>query len=319
MNHLDAALAYAAHRWLVFPLAARSKVPALPSAHRPGDPLRGTCRGGCGREGHGCLDATDDEAMIERWWTSHPEWNIGGRPPEGHFVLDVDPRHGGDVHLRQLIEAHGGDWHRTCTSLTGGGGWHFLFRQPAGCVSQSRLPEGVEVKTAAGYVVLPPSVHPSGQPYRWRLPVSPVVDPVPWLADLMAPQERQDRPPAPVSRRGALAGPWRAHGGAGESPADWFSDRHRWGDVLRGWDLVAGDGDGDGSRWRHPSATSAWSATIRHGLLFCYSPNAGLPVTEPGAARGLTKFRAWAELVHRGDLSEAARAARQLRERGWAA
>jgi hypothetical protein len=103
----------------------------------------------------------------------------------------------------------------------------------------------------------------------------------------------------------------------GDSIADWFTATHTWADVLAGWSRVGGDGESDGSRWRHPTATSAVSATVRHGCLFVYSPTPGLPVTAAGQAEGLTRFRAWAHLEFAGDLSAAARAAR--RRRGTAA
>ena len=76
---------------------------------------------------------------------------------------------------------------------------------------------------------------------------------------------------------------------------------------------MAGDGDSDGSKWRHPTATSAEPASIRRGCLFVYSPNT---VFEPTAAEnphGYTRYRAYAMLEHGGDLAAAARAARTMR------
>jgi hypothetical protein len=140
-----------------------------------------------------------------------------------------------------------------------------------------------------------------------------VARPVPpprWLNALL--RDRQAVPPRsttdfgdPLSR---LA--------AGDSIADWFSDTARWADILgpAGWTLISGDGDSDGSAWRHPTATSPASATTRHGMLFVYSPNTPLDITEPGRPHGYTRFRAWAVLAHFGDLSTAARAARGLRD-----
>jgi hypothetical protein len=140
---------------------------------------------------------------------------------------------------------------------------------------------------------------------------------VPWLVELLRPALP---PPAPAPRIGSRS-TGRTRSTGDESVADWFTEAHRWADVLVGWHVVknGGDGEADGSRWRHPTAASPWSATIRHGCLFNYSPNSGLPVTEPGHAEGLTKFRAFAILEHGGDLSAAARAARGLLRRTSAA
>ena len=50
---VEAAVFYATvRRWRVLPLSPTSKLPCIPSAHREGDPLRGRCKGECGRDGH---------------------------------------------------------------------------------------------------------------------------------------------------------------------------------------------------------------------------------------------------------------------------
>jgi hypothetical protein len=100
------------------------------------------------------------------------------------------------------------------------------------------------------------------------------------------------------------------------SVADWFSANTSWHDLLApaGWHLVGGDGDTDGSKWRHPNATAKHSATIRHGCLFVYSGNTDFEETESGDPHGYTRFRAWAMLDHDGDLSAAAYSAMERRD-----
>jgi hypothetical protein len=95
-----------------------------------------------------------------------------------------------------------------------------------------------------------------------------------------------------------------------ESIADWFTASSTWAEVLEpaGWREVHGG-------WRHPNATSTVSATIRHELLFVYSPNTLFEPTEAGNPHGYTRFRAWALLNHGGDLSAAAKAAQAMRKR----
>lgn len=287
---LSDALQCVNHGWRIFPVAAGGKSPAIAG-------------------GHGLLDAATDPDQIRRWWTPGCNYNIGCRPPDDVLVLDVDPRNGGDQTLRHLIDEHGGEWWPTLTSLTGGGGYHLFFHHPGGDVRQ--LP-GIDLKDRNGYVVFPPSIHPSGRRYRWRTPLRPIGPMVPWLIGVLRPLD----PPAPPPRVARPAPMWSS---SGLSPADWFVSAHRWADVLVGWTLRAGDGEHDGSRWRHPTATSPWSATVKHGLLFVYSPNAGLPVTETGHPHGLTRFAAWAHLVHGGDLSAAALVAREMRRQRRAA
>jgi hypothetical protein len=163
------ALLYARNGWEVLPL--RGKLPLIPGAHPTGDPLRGRCKGTCGRHGHGVLDATSDLATVDAWWSRWPNANIGIRVPEHCFVLDVDPRHGGDARLREL-EAANGLLPATMTAYSGrgDGGRHIWFTHPGGHLSAARLPRGLDLKTHAGYVVAPPSIHPdTGGRYRWAL------------------------------------------------------------------------------------------------------------------------------------------------------
>jgi hypothetical protein len=91
-----------------------------------------------------------------------------------------------------------------------------------------------------------------------------------------------------------------------EGPADRFAASTGWREVLEpaGWAVVSGDGDSDGSRWRHPGATNQFSATISNGCLFVYSPNTPFTVTEDGRPAGYTKFRAAAILRGYGDTSD---------------
>ncbi len=77
--------------------------------------------------------------------------------------------------------------------------------------------------------------------------------------------------------------------------------------TTHGWLCVAGDGDSDGSRWRHPNATSDSSASIAHGCLFVFSPNTEFEPTDFGDTHGYTLFRAYAVLEHNGDMKAAAK------------
>lgn len=293
-----AALELAEAGWEIFRL--RGKVPMV---GRHPECKASECHGGCGREGHGVFDATSDPVVVARWWHETPHANIAARVPAGLFVLDVDPRHDGDAAMAELVEQHG-ELPPTLSSASGrgDGGRHYYFRHPGGRLIAPG--PGLDIKTSAGYVVLPPSIHPdTGRPYRWVTP-GPIGDPPWWLIGMMR--------PAPRSRPHPKRSIWTPtrHG---ESPADWYTRTHTWGDVLgpHGWTLVSGDGDSDGSAWRHPAATSLLSATIRFGLLFVYSTSTPFEATTSSDPHGNTKFRAFAQLDHAGDLSAAARAVRR--------
>ncbi len=299
----DAALAYAAAGYQVFPLRGklpRGNCPACESRsaryrpHRPADCEHELC--------HGLYAATSDPQRVGRWWTRWPQANIGARVPPSLFVLDIDPRHHGHKRLAQL-EAEHGPLPPTRVSLSGrgDGGQHRWFLHPGGPLSAARLGQGLDVKTHAGYVLLPPSRHPAtGKPYAWAEPtLDPTAAPA-WLRRLLAP------PPATPAPRRPLPRPRHQ----GESVAERFNTTTSWAQVLgpHGWTSPDPAPDADGARWRHPGATNPKSATIRHGLLFVYTTATPFQATEAGAPHGYSKFRAWAVLEHGGDLRAAARA-----------
>lgn len=168
---LDWALRYASLGWHVVPL------------HHP-TPAGCSCgQRSCSSPGkhprtrHGVADATTDEERIRTWWQMWPAANIGiACGPSGLVVLDIDPRHGGDESLLDLIERHGTEVRDTCCAQTGGGGTHLVYRLPAGAsignvASSERfvgpLGPGIDVRAIGGYIVAPPSAHASGALYEW--------------------------------------------------------------------------------------------------------------------------------------------------------
>jgi Bifunctional DNA primase/polymerase, N-terminal len=92
--------------WPVFP--GNGKIPAIPNPHPEGSIERQTCKGECGLDGHGVLDATIDVEKIGFWWGGkYAGCNILGRVPESMFVVDVDPRHDGARSIAALEERYG--------------------------------------------------------------------------------------------------------------------------------------------------------------------------------------------------------------------
>jgi putative DNA primase/helicase len=108
------------------------------------------------------------------------------------FVLDVDPRHGGEESLDSLIHKYG-SLPGTLQVTTGGGGRHFYFKHPGGTVPNevSILP-GLDIRGDGGQVVAPPSLHISGRRYEWDgidAFNAPIVPAPAWLLDLIRPQK----------------------------------------------------------------------------------------------------------------------------------
>lgn len=137
MGKLDAALAWAARGFRVFPLQENSKNPT---------DLGWT------------LAATTDEATIRGWWTDPvlgAERNLNvGFCTTGWVVADVDVKDGkpGLATMARL-----GLEFDTLTTRTAGGGYHLIYRADAEPVGQSPLGPGVDVRAVNGYVVAPGS------------------------------------------------------------------------------------------------------------------------------------------------------------------
>ncbi|TIT00216.1 bifunctional DNA primase/polymerase [Mesorhizobium sp.] len=144
-----AALAYATRGTPVFPCQPRGKEPAT---------------------GRGLHDATTDRAVIESWWGSVPELNIGipTGTPSGFWVLDID-NEDGEASLRGLEAAHA-PLPPTVEAITGRGR-HLYFRLGEHTLRNSagRIGTGIDVRADGGYVLAPPSTHPSGRAYAWSV------------------------------------------------------------------------------------------------------------------------------------------------------
>lgn len=160
---LDAALAYARSGHPVFPVK-RDKTPYTP---------------------HGFLDASVDETTIQSWWARFPDAGVGlvTGSTAGFITIDIDPRHGGRDSLNGLLTEHG-PLPPGPKSNTGGGGNHYLFAHPGGTIrNATNILPGIDLRADGGYIVAPPSGHPSGGTYEWIVPLDSVPLPPPpdWL------------------------------------------------------------------------------------------------------------------------------------------
>lgn len=160
---------------------------------------------------------------LEAWWQRWPEANVGVVTGEvsGVAVVDVDPRNGGDVTLREL-EARHGILPVTAEVRTGGGGQHLWFTAD-GPLPSGELGPGLELKGDGGMVVAPPSVHASGKSYVWRPGGSPQdvppADAPAWFEDVIggrvpvgAPHRPQEGPVRTLAEQAEFAEAW-SHAG----------------------------------------------------------------------------------------------------------
>ncbi|MHB1865844.1 MAG: bifunctional DNA primase/polymerase [Candidatus Saccharimonadales bacterium] len=185
MTTLQAALSYAARGWLVVPL------------HNPKQDVCSCRKKNCSSPGkhprteHGLKDGSKDPKQIAIWWEKWPDANLGilTGQESGLLVLDVDGV-GGKASLQALTAAHG-NLSKTLYAKTGRTGTdgkrkgcHYYFRAPVGAAirnSSGILGKGLDIRADGGYVVAPPSLHPSGLLYEWLPPEQPLADVPPWM------------------------------------------------------------------------------------------------------------------------------------------
>ena len=211
----DAALAYAKRDLPVFPVWSVLQT--------DNGPVCACGRASCQNIGkhplgsivpNGLSDASTDVAKIEHWWTLKPDANIG-LATGGFVVIDVDPRHGGDRSLVELVTKYGA-LPKTRRARTGGGGEHIYFRPPTGgtiASGNNKVAAGIDVKASGGYVLAPPSLHESGNRYAWIDSV-PAVEMPAWLIDRL--QEPRVREAAPSEHWRQLVSVGANEGGRGD-------------------------------------------------------------------------------------------------------
>jgi Bifunctional DNA primase/polymerase, N-terminal/Primase C terminal 1 (PriCT-1) len=175
---LQTALALASRGLYVFPCKPRDKLPATP---------------------RGCRDASNDPTLIARWWSENPCFNIAIAcgPASRIFVVDVDDN--GEAALRKLEVEHG-ELPPSVEAITARGR-HVYFVWPDRAVRNSvgKLGPGLDVRGDGGYVLAPPSIHPSGRNYCWSVDSAAAFAAAPpWLLDKIAPNKSHDdaTPPA---------------------------------------------------------------------------------------------------------------------------
>ena len=145
---LDAALQYAGRGWRVFPLRPRGKTPLIRGGYKA---------------------ATVAPSAIERWWGKWPMANVGiaTGAPSGLVVIDVDGEEGVAT-LQRLIAQAGEGIGKPIGAVFTARGFHLYYDlahhdYDLKCSSGG----GLDVRANGGFVLAPPSVHPSGKVYTW--------------------------------------------------------------------------------------------------------------------------------------------------------
>lgn len=124
--------------------------------------------------------ATSDIINVEQWWEQNPNYNVGVFcQPSGFFVIDIDPRSGGDDSFLKFEDLVEGALPPTVEAQTGEytfngkktRGRHLFYK----CATSEKLignlskdgMSGIDIKHD-GYVLIAPSRHFSGTTYDWK-------------------------------------------------------------------------------------------------------------------------------------------------------
>ena len=145
---LEAALAYAAQGWKVFPLQPNTKIP-----------FPGT---------NGVKDATDDAETIKAWWKVHPDANLALAcgAPSGIWVVDIDVGHKAGVDGFASLAGRNITLPETIYQDTPSGGRHYLYAINTDSSADKKEPPrnknnfmpGIDIRGTGYYIVLAPSV-----------------------------------------------------------------------------------------------------------------------------------------------------------------
>jgi hypothetical protein len=168
-TRLEEVSKYISNGWKIFPVKHKGKKPLTK---------------------HGVKDASDDPRPFIQ------TCNIGlaTGEPSGVSVVDID-----DPDDLAKLEAKFGKLPKTSISRTGrdGGGFHYYFQHDErwNNVKNSTKIEGldIDIRSTGGYVILPPSVHETGESYKWVISpeeCEPATAPQ-WLVDLLPMHEKE--------------------------------------------------------------------------------------------------------------------------------
>lgn len=164
------ALSYLKRGWSIIPIKTGSKLPAIPSWTKYQTQL-------------------PSEKEVTDWWTRYPNANIALVCGEisGVIVVDIDSGHG-------TPDTKGLHLPVTLSSKTGGGGRHLIYKWRKGLVgAKVGIRKLVDIRSDNSYIVLPPSLHQSGNLYEWSTDDKEIIEDAPeWLQLSETPDVKND-------------------------------------------------------------------------------------------------------------------------------
>lgn len=261
--------------------------------------------------------ATSDVELLTEWFEAHPDHGIGwamGTQDDGRRLMAVDVDdwdafadwgHGDTVPFLETVQ-----------SRTGRNGAHYVFEligeMPP--VSNGKLVEGVDIRGEGGFIVIPPTIHPNGNAYRWdNYPTGDNFQlcPVSVLETLARPVPQ----PSPT--------PTVSKGYDGDNPADWVRENIGIADMLVANNWTYLENKGDDQYWVRPGKNprDGHSAVLHgDGPLVVFSTAAPGEFARVGrdnrdGSISLSPFEVYAAINCNGDLRAAGREVRKIMDR----
>ncbi len=252
--------------------------------------------------------------------TYKPGYNVGVRcghwshplPHHGLVIIDVDIRSPEAIEpALAAIETLLGDTPAAPVVLSGSGNGsrHLWFACPMDALPPKAnitivKADGwqLEVLSTGKQVVVPPSIHPNGQPYRWMTPLT-TLPLLPVTMHAAVEDVLSTAMQTAITAGRIVQGPST---GTRARPGDDFNLRADWVSILQPHGWVPVRQRGEVTCWRRPGKREGISATTNYagtGLLYIFSTNAG-PFESDTA---YTPFAAYAVLDHGGNFTAAAR------------
>lgn len=119
--------------------------------------------------------ALPERSEVEDWFATRPRLNLAivtGKV-SNLVVVDIDNPEALDQFEDIFYPDYDGD--QTDWFVRTGRGYHVYFNYPEGVEIRNRthFREGIDIRADGGYVLAPPSIHPSGRQYRWDHEIAP--------------------------------------------------------------------------------------------------------------------------------------------------
>lgn len=149
--------------WHIHPVRPRTKLPCLSKWQE---------------------SATSDLTQIEAWSREFRDCNWGAvtGSNSGFFVVDVD-----EPRAMRRLEDEYGPVPEGLTNVTSKG-YQLIYQWPEGAdirPATSRPCPGIDIRGRGSYIVIPPSIHPSGARYHYSDPTLPILPCPAWLLNLI--------------------------------------------------------------------------------------------------------------------------------------